>query len=87
MCPYEVPQFNKSLGIVRKCDMYSDRLAVGQAPACIQSCHTDAIRIAVVDTETVKSNADTYVANIADTSESTHTYPTTVFKSERNVMD
>src|SRR5204863_9647202 len=26
-CPYEVPSFNHRLGIVRKCDMCSDRLA------------------------------------------------------------
>ncbi len=48
-CPYEVPKFSKRLGIVRKCDMCSQRLAVGEAPACVQSCPNEAIRIAVVD--------------------------------------
>ena len=33
MCPYDAPKFNKELGIVRKCDMCSDRLAVDEAPA------------------------------------------------------
>jgi len=28
-CPYEVPTLNQDLGIVRKCDLCSDRLAVG----------------------------------------------------------
>ena len=38
MCPYEVPQYSKRLGIVRKCDMCHQRLSVGEAPACVQSC-------------------------------------------------
>lgn len=49
MCPYEVPQYNSSLGIVRKCDMCSQRLAQGEAPACVQACPTQAIRIALVE--------------------------------------
>jgi Fe-S-cluster-containing dehydrogenase component/DMSO reductase anchor subunit len=48
-CPYEVPQYSKRLGIVRKCDMCSQRLAEGEAPACVQSCPNEAIRISVVD--------------------------------------
>ena len=48
-CPYEVPQYSKRLGVVRKCDMCSQRLAVGEAPACVQACPNEAIRIAVVD--------------------------------------
>jgi Fe-S-cluster-containing dehydrogenase component len=47
-CPYEVPQYNAKLGIVRKCDMCSDRLAQGEAPACVQACPNEAIRITVV---------------------------------------
>ena len=48
-CPYEVPQFNQKLGIVRKCDMCSERLAVDEAPACVQACPNEAIAIRVVD--------------------------------------
>ena len=47
-CPYDVPKFNARLGIVRKCDMCSGRLAVGEAPACAQACPTQAIAIEVV---------------------------------------
>lgn len=45
MCPYEVPQYSKRLGIVRKCDMCHQRLSVGEAPACVQSCPNEAIKI------------------------------------------
>jgi DMSO reductase anchor subunit/ferredoxin len=52
-CPYDVPKFNARLGIVRKCDMCSSRLAVGEAPACVQACPNQAIRITKVQTSTV----------------------------------
>lgn len=48
-CPYEVPKYSKRLGIVRKCDMCTQRLAVGEAPACVQACPNEAIRIRIVD--------------------------------------
>src|SRR6266540_1504807 len=49
MCPYEVPQYLPKRGIVRKCDMCSSRLASGEAPACVQACPSEAIRITVVE--------------------------------------
>ena len=48
-CPYDVPKYNARLGIVRKCDMCSSRLAVGEAPACVQACPNEAIRITKVN--------------------------------------
>jgi formate dehydrogenase iron-sulfur subunit len=47
-CPYEVPRFNMNRGIVRKCDMCGDRLAAGEAPACVQACPSGAISIRIV---------------------------------------
>lgn len=50
-CPYEVPQFNHRLGIVRKCDMCSNRLRQGEAPACVQACPNGAISIRLTKRE------------------------------------
>jgi Fe-S-cluster-containing dehydrogenase component/DMSO reductase anchor subunit len=49
MCPYDAPKYNRARGIVRKCDMCEGRLSRGEAPACVQACPNEAIRIAVVD--------------------------------------
>lgn len=61
MCPYEVPRFSSRLGIVRKCDLCQGRLAVGEAPACVQACPNQAIRVELVDRhawrETLRSPA------------------------------
>jgi formate dehydrogenase iron-sulfur subunit len=54
MCPYEVPQYSKARGIVRKCDMCHSRLAVGEAPACVQACPSSAITITVVEQAKVR---------------------------------
>ena len=53
-CPYEVPRFNHARGVVRKCDMCRDRLAVGEEPACVSACPNGAIRISVVDTAVLR---------------------------------
>ena len=55
MCPYEVPKYSEQRGIVRKCDMCHQRLAHGEAPACVQACPSEAIRITIVDQESVQT--------------------------------
>ena len=52
-CPYDVPKYSNSQGIVHKCDMCHDRLEAHEAPACVQACPKRAIRVRVVDTQTV----------------------------------
>ena len=55
-CPYEVPRFDHDLGIVRKCDMCTDRLAVGEAPACVQGVpHQRPSRSTSVDVDALVS--------------------------------
>ncbi len=58
MCPYDAPKYNKDKGIVRKCDMCSDRLAHGEAPACVQACPTSAIAIRIVEQAMVVETAE-----------------------------
>lgn len=81
-CPYEVPQFNARLGIVRKCDMCSDRLAQGEAPACVRGCPNEAIAIRVVQTQTVLEEAQ-IGALVPGAPSSGITAPTTTYKTER----
>ena len=87
-CPYEVPQYSARLGIVRKCDMCSDRLAVGEAPACVQACPSAAIRITVVDQQIVREQHRT--GNSAESflpasPNAGYTLPTTKYLSEKGL--
>ncbi len=77
-CPYDVPKYNERLGIVRKCDMCHGRLADGEAPACVQSCPTQAIRIVTVSAEI---KPDARLAAISGT-DSSYTRPSTRYISK-----
>jgi formate dehydrogenase iron-sulfur subunit len=81
-CPYEVPQFNAAKGIVRKCDMCHDRLAVGEAPACVQACPNEAIAIRVVSTASVLEDvqSDQFLPGAPSPG---ITVPTTSYKSAK----
>ena len=83
MCPYDVPQYSPSKGIVRKCDMCHDRLAVGEAPACVQSCPNGAIRIRTVSIETVIEESESNQF-LPAAPEPGITLPTTNYKSEKS---
>ncbi len=58
-CPYDVPKYSNKRGIVRKCDMCHHRLAEGEAPACVQACPTEAIRIVKIETASSRQFAAT----------------------------
>jgi Fe-S-cluster-containing dehydrogenase component/DMSO reductase anchor subunit len=85
-CPYEVPEYSSRLGIVRKCDMCTSRLAVGEAPACVQSCPNEAIRITVVKQDDVKAQfsngASTQNSFLVDSPNPKITLPTTRYLSK-----
>lgn len=81
-CPYDVPKYHAGKGIVRKCDMCSDRLAVGEAPACVQACPHEAIAIKIVDVATVQENSETDLF-LPGAPEPYITLPTTTYKTKR----
>ncbi len=84
-CPYDVPQYSTRLGIVRKCDMCSSRLAVNEAPACVQACPNEAIAIRVVDQGDLmanyRSNATVSTEFLASAPEPGYTVPSTRYVS------
>jgi formate dehydrogenase iron-sulfur subunit len=86
-CPYEVPQYNSALGIVRKCDMCSNRLAAGEAPACVQACPSEAIRITVVDQKEIAVATTTESRLVPGSPSSAITIPTTTFRTARKLPE
>ncbi|PLP97426.1 formate dehydrogenase subunit beta [Cupriavidus pauculus] len=42
-CPFDVPRISEEDNRAYKCTLCSDRVAVGQEPACVKSCPTGAI--------------------------------------------
>jgi Fe-S-cluster-containing dehydrogenase component/DMSO reductase anchor subunit len=80
-CPYDVPKYHPAKGIVRKCDMCSSRLAVGEAPACVQACPHQAITIRLVETEQVADDAEAAVF-LPAAPDPRITLPTTTYKTK-----
>lgn len=78
-CPYDVPKFNLKKGIVRKCDMCHGRLSEGEAPACVQACPNEAIKIVTVKAAGVP-RAGSIITGAFDSS---YTGPTTHYQSKR----
>lgn len=78
-CPYDAPKWNDRLGIVRKCDLCRDRLAVGEAPACVQACPSQAIRVVLVEQADLRAEPTrgTVLPGIVAPE---RTRPTTVYK-------
>lgn len=82
-CPYEVPQYDRKRGIVRKCDLCQDRLADGEAPACVNACPTEAIAVRVVDVDSAVAGASEPWS--FSSPNRAITTPTTVFRSTQDL--
>ncbi len=83
-CPYEVPRYNPDRGIVRKCDLCTDRLGAGEAPVCVSSCPNAAIQVTVIDIAGARDAAATAGATLVrGAPPSATTVPTTVYRSTR----
>ncbi len=85
-CPYEVPQFQPKRGIVRKCDMCSDRLAAGEPPACVQSCPSEAIRIVIVDQKQIVATTTSETRLVPSAPKSNYTFPSTRYETTQPLV-
>ena len=88
-CPYDVPKYSASRGIVRKCDMCSSRLTAGEAPACVQSCPNEAIRITVVDQKEMSDQfrKDGGAIFLPGAPAGDYTVPTTLYRSGKKLPE
>jgi formate dehydrogenase iron-sulfur subunit len=82
-CPYDVPKYSERLGIVRKCDMCHQRLADGEAPACVQACPTEAIKIVKVAIHISADHRVDMSAFLSAAPDPHYTQPTTRYLSRR----
>ncbi|GAB2462453.1 formate dehydrogenase subunit beta [Comamonas humi] len=63
-CPFDVPRISKKDHKAYKCTLCSDRVAVGQEPACVKTCPTGAIMFGTK--EGMKAQADTRIADLKE---------------------
>lgn len=61
-CPFDVPRMNEKDHKVYKCTLCSDRVAVGQEPACVKTCPTGAIVFGTKDD--MKRHAEGRIADL-----------------------
>jgi Fe-S-cluster-containing dehydrogenase component/DMSO reductase anchor subunit len=81
-CPYDVPKYSPTKGIVRKCDMCHGRLAVDEAPACVAACPNQAIRITLVSHSQVRDESEANLF-LPGAPEPGYTLPATLYKTKR----
>jgi formate dehydrogenase iron-sulfur subunit len=55
-CPFNIPRISKKDNKAYKCSLCSDRVAVGQAPACVKTCPTGALQFGAKDDMVVRGN-------------------------------
>ncbi len=55
-CPFDVPRIHKTAHVSKKCTLCSDRVAVGQGPACAKACPTQAITFGTKESQIALAN-------------------------------
>ncbi|MFO6420248.1 formate dehydrogenase subunit beta [Hylemonella sp. W303a] len=63
-CPFDVPRISKKDKKAYKCTLCSDRVAVGQEPACVKTCPTGAIMFGTKDA--MKDQAAERIADLKE---------------------
>jgi formate dehydrogenase iron-sulfur subunit len=61
-CPFNIPRISQVSQKAYKCTLCSDRVAVGQGPACAKACPTQAIAFGTK--EEMKAHAETRIADL-----------------------
>jgi formate dehydrogenase iron-sulfur subunit len=84
-CPYDVPKYSKKRGIVRKCDMCSSRLAVGEAPACVQACPNQAITITLVNKQKIAHRWKQQESFLPGSPDPNYTLPSTQYRTAKTL--
>jgi formate dehydrogenase iron-sulfur subunit len=84
-CPYDVPKYSKRRGIVRKCDMCSSRLVVGEAPACVQACPNGAITITLVNKQQIARQWMKNNSFLPGSPDPNYTLPTTRYRTKKTL--
>ncbi|MGF6854984.1 formate dehydrogenase subunit beta [Paraburkholderia sp. CI3] len=63
-CPFDIPRMSKQDRRVYKCTLCSDRVAVGQEPACVKTCPTGAIMFGTK--EDMKQQAEDRIVDLKE---------------------
>jgi formate dehydrogenase iron-sulfur subunit len=63
-CPFNIPRLSKADHRVYKCTLCSDRVGVGQEPACVKTCPTGAIVFGTK--EDMKTHAEERIADLKE---------------------
>ncbi|TPE47559.1 formate dehydrogenase subunit beta [Amaricoccus solimangrovi] len=61
-CPFDIPRVSKVTNVAYKCTLCSDRVAVGQGPACAKACPTECISFGTKDD--MKAQAEERIAEL-----------------------
>lgn len=80
-CPYGAPQFDKTRGIMTKCDGCIQRLSEGKQPMCVESCPLRALEFGDMSELREKYGL---TADVAPLPPSSQTLPNIVIKLNKN---